>query len=134
MLLPLDAGGVAVPLVSPGEVVLAGGAEVSAGGVVAELVESAGAAGAVVEESAGELGEVDCCLEHATMASALRHTRRMLRFMFHLTDWGRAIQASLCPVDRRIGSQAPFHPGPPRSSPSGIPPPSAMRDWYARPP
>ncbi len=58
----------------------------SAGGVVEDDVdESEGAAGAVVDESAGALGEVDCCFEHATMASALRHNKRILRFMVHLT-------------------------------------------------
>lgn len=40
-----------------------------------------GAAGAVVEESAGALGAADCCLEQATIASALRHNKRRLRFI-----------------------------------------------------
>lgn len=102
-----------MPLLSAGGGLLAGGAVVSEGGMVAELVESAGAAGAVVDESEGALGEVDCCLEHATMARALRHNKRILRFMFHLTDWGRAIQASRRPVDPNTASQAAFH-GPPR--------------------
>ena len=44
------------------------------------MVESAGAAGAVVDESAGP-GEVDCCLEQATRAKALMHKRIRLRFM-----------------------------------------------------
>jgi len=44
------------------------------------VVESAGAAGAVVDESAGP-GEVDCCLEQATRAKALMHKRIRLRFM-----------------------------------------------------
>ena len=46
--------------------------------------ESAGAAGAVVDESAGP-GEVDCCLEQATSASALMHSKIRLRFIGHLT-------------------------------------------------
>lgn len=109
---------------------LDGGIVVSAGGVVAELVESAGAAGAVAEESAGALGEVDCCLEHATMASALRHTKTILRFMFHLTDWGRAIQASQRPVERKTGRKL-------RSGPRGgprarKPEPAAVCRWYAQ--
>jgi hypothetical protein len=57
---------------------------VSDGGVVAELDESAGAAGAVLVESDGALGEVDCCFEQATRASALRHNKTRLRFMCHL--------------------------------------------------
>lgn len=38
-------------------------------------------AGAVADDDSvlGELGEVDCCLEQATRASALRHTKRRLR-------------------------------------------------------
>ena len=73
-------GGEAVPLL-----------EESAGGVVAEGLLVAGeeleslgggAAGADVAESElGELGEVDCCLEQATRASALRHITRKLRFI-----------------------------------------------------
>jgi hypothetical protein len=39
----------------------------------------------VVEESEGALGAVDCCFEHATIASALRHNKRRLRFIDHLT-------------------------------------------------
>ena len=46
--------------------------------------ESAGAAGAVVDESAGP-GEVDCCLEQATSARALMHSKIKLRFIGHLT-------------------------------------------------
>jgi hypothetical protein len=44
-------------------------------------VESLDEAGAVAEEESvlGELGDVDCCLEQATRASALRHTKRRLR-------------------------------------------------------
>jgi hypothetical protein len=59
------------------------GADWSAGGVLCIEFEeeSDGAAGAVVEESDGALGEVDCCLEHATIANALRHNKRRLRFM-----------------------------------------------------
>jgi hypothetical protein len=51
---------------------------------VAVEPESAGAAGAVVDESAGP-GEVDCCLEQATSASALMHSKIRLRFIGHLT-------------------------------------------------
>jgi hypothetical protein len=73
-------GGVAEPLLSAGGA--AGGAVESAGGVVADELESAGGvAGAVVDESEGALGEVDCCLEHAARASALKHNKRRLRFM-----------------------------------------------------
>ena len=62
----------------------------SAGGVLCmepELEDEleSGAAGAVVEESDGALGDVDCCFEHATMASALMHNKRRLRFIDHLT-------------------------------------------------
>ena len=67
----------------------------SGGGVVDGLVESAGGgalciefeesaggvAGAVDDESEGAFGDVDCCLEHATRANALRHNKRRLRFM-----------------------------------------------------
>lgn len=57
----------------------------SAGGGVLciEFVElsAGGVAGAVDDESAGAFGEVDCCLEQATMANALRHNIRRLRFM-----------------------------------------------------
>jgi hypothetical protein len=68
-------GGVVVPDESGGGVVV----DWSAGGVLC-IVES-GAAGAVVVESAGALGDVDCCFEHATIASALRHNKRRLRFI-----------------------------------------------------
>ncbi|HEY3785731.1 MAG TPA: hypothetical protein VGL55_10655 [Steroidobacteraceae bacterium] len=41
-----------------------------------------GVAGAVADESVlGVLGEVDCCFEQATMASALKHNNRTLRFI-----------------------------------------------------
>jgi hypothetical protein len=42
---------------------------------------SEGAAGAVDVESAGAFGDVDCCLEQATRANALRHNKSRLRFM-----------------------------------------------------
>ena len=78
-------GGVAVPLLdeSGGGFV---GLDWSAGGGVLcmELLES-GAAGAVVEESEGALGDVDCCFEQATIARALKHNKRRLRFIDHLT-------------------------------------------------
>jgi hypothetical protein len=63
------------------------GVDWSAGGVLCiefEELES-GAAGAVVEESAGALGDVDCCFEQATIARALKHNKRRLRFIDHLT-------------------------------------------------
>src|SRR5438270_2508639 len=50
-----------------------------------EFELEAGAAGAVVVESDGALGEVDCCFEQATIARALRHNKRRLRFIDHLT-------------------------------------------------
>ena len=57
----------------------------SGGGVVAvDPAESDGAAGAVVDESAGP-GEVDCCLAQAASASALMHSKRRVRFIDHLT-------------------------------------------------
>jgi hypothetical protein len=74
-------GGVAVPLESGGG--LAGGLDWSAGGGVLciEFELESGAAGAVVEVSEGALGDVDCCFEHATIASALKHNKRRLRFI-----------------------------------------------------
>jgi hypothetical protein len=53
-----------------------------------ELDES-GAAGAVAVESVlGELGDVDCCLEHAEMAAkALRVNTRRLRFINITSMW-----------------------------------------------
>ena len=55
-----------------------------------EFVEESdgGVAGAVDDESEGAFGDVDCCLEHATRANALRHNKRRLRFMDHLTGSG----------------------------------------------
>ena len=50
-----------------------------------EFELESGAAGAVVDESEGALGDVDCCFEQATIASALRHNKRRLRFIDHLT-------------------------------------------------
>jgi hypothetical protein len=35
----------------------------------------------VVEVSEGALGDVDCCFEHATIASALKHNKSRLRFI-----------------------------------------------------
>ena len=64
-----------------------------------ELESGAGAAGAVVEESEGALGDVDCCFEHATIASALKHNKRRLRFIrsphcisVYLAVYGPSIQ------------------------------------------
>jgi hypothetical protein len=48
------------------------------------VVESAGGGELDIvleDESAGALGEVDCCLEQATMARALMHNKRRLRFI-----------------------------------------------------
>jgi hypothetical protein len=74
-------GGVAVPDESGGGFVV-DGLVWSAGGVVCiEFEVESGAAGAVVEVSEGALGDVDCCFEHATIASALKHNKRRLRFM-----------------------------------------------------
>jgi hypothetical protein len=76
-----------VPLLSGGGAV--DGLDESAGGVLVVLEESAGGGELDIEpdedESAGELGEVDCCLEQATMARALMHNKRRLRFIDHLT-------------------------------------------------
>jgi hypothetical protein len=79
-------GGVAVPLLESGGGFV-DGLDWSAGGVLCmefDELES-GEAGAVVEESEGAPGAADCCLEHATIASALRHNKRRLRFIDHLT-------------------------------------------------
>jgi hypothetical protein len=52
-----------------------------AGAVLDESL-GGGFAGAVEDESVlGVLGEVDCCFEQATTASALRHNNRRLRFI-----------------------------------------------------
>jgi len=92
-------GGVAVPLLdeSGGGFV---GLDWSAGGGVLcmELLES-GAAGAVVEESEGALGDVDCCFEQATIARALKHNKRRLRFIDHLTVY--RVRPSVPPSRRR---------------------------------
>jgi hypothetical protein len=76
-------GGVAVPLLDESAGGVVDGLDWSAGGGVLciELEESAGAAGADEDESAGALGDVDCCFEHATIARALRHNKRRLRFI-----------------------------------------------------
>jgi hypothetical protein len=75
------------------------GLDWSAGGGVLcmELEDESGAAGAVVEESAGALGAVDCCLEQATIASALKHNKRRLRCIDHLTVY-LSIGLSICRV------------------------------------
>jgi len=73
-------GGVAVPLESGGGLV--DGLDWSAGGgALCIEFEESGAAGAVVVVSEGALGDVDCCFEQATIASALKHNRRRLRFI-----------------------------------------------------
>jgi hypothetical protein len=74
-------GGVAVPDESGGGVV--DGLVWSAGGgaLCIEFELESGAAGAVVEVSEGALGDVDCCFEQATIASALKHNKRRLRFI-----------------------------------------------------
>ena len=77
-------GGVAVPLLleESGGGAVVDGFDWSAGRVLCiELDESDGLAGADVEESAGALGDVDCCFEHATIARALRQNKRRLRFI-----------------------------------------------------
>lgn len=78
-------GGAAVPLLLDESGGLVDGLDWSAGGVLCmefeDELESAGAAGAAVEESEGALGDVDCCFEHATIASALKHNKRRLRFI-----------------------------------------------------
>ena len=90
-------------------------------------IESAGAAGAVVDESAGP-GEVDCCFEQAARASALMHNKRRLRFIDHLTVCrGTTAAAPLqCRVGLNVQSQVAFHcskrggtyaPGDPRKDP-----------------
>lgn len=76
-----------------------------------ELEESAGAAGADVDESAGALGEVDCCFEHATRARALRHNKRRLRFIRspHYMSGSRLRPAALeCRVEHNVWTQDPF--------------------------
>lgn len=108
-----SAGGVAVPLLDESGGGVVEGLVESAGGVLdIELEdESAGAAGAVVDVSAGALGEVDCCFEHATIASALMHNKRRLRFIDHLTVCrGQTAPApSQCRVGHNVPSQDPFH-------------------------
>ena len=74
-------GGVVLPLLDES----GGGFAWSAGGVLCIEFEESGAAGAVVAESEGALGDVDCCLEQATIARALKHNKRRLRFIDHLT-------------------------------------------------
>jgi hypothetical protein len=104
-------GGVAVPLLDESGGGAVDGLDWSAGGVLCiEFELESGAAGAVVEESAGALGAADCCFEHATIATALRHNKRRLRFIDHLTVyWLRPSR----PTARRQGtnawSQAAFH-------------------------
>ena len=90
-------GGVAVPLVDESGGGFVDGLDWSAGGGVLciEFELESGAAGAVVEESEGALGAVDCCFEHATIASALRHNKRRLRFIDHLT-----VYLSICWISR----------------------------------
>jgi hypothetical protein len=79
--------------------------------VAVEPAESDGAAGAVVDESAGP-GEVDCCLEQATSASALMHSKRRLRCIDHLTVCRRLKAAAAplqCRVELNAQSQSVFH-------------------------
>ena len=57
-------------------------------GIVLEE-ESLGVDGDVAEESGLEdEGDIDCCLEQAASARALRHKRSKLRFMIHLVVSG----------------------------------------------
>jgi hypothetical protein len=78
-------GGAAVPLLDESGGGLVDGFDWSAGGVLCIEFEDeleSGAAGAVLEESEGAaLGAADCCFEQATIASALKHTKRRLRFI-----------------------------------------------------
>ena len=80
-------GGAAVPLLEESGGGFVDGLWSAGGGVLCMELEEleSGEAGAVAVESAGALGDVDCCLEHATIASALRHNKRRLRFIDHLT-------------------------------------------------
>jgi hypothetical protein len=106
-------GGVVVPVESGGGFVV----DWSAGGVLCiELELESGAAGAVVVESAGALGDVDCCFEQATIASALKHTKRRLRFMEITSlyiclsgDSGRPAPIWQAPGGHNVWTQAAFH-------------------------
>ena len=79
-------GGVVVPLLDESGGGFAGADWSGGGALCIEFVElESGAAGAVVAESEGALGDVDCCFEQATIARALKHNKRRLRFIDHLT-------------------------------------------------
>jgi hypothetical protein len=111
-----EGGGVAVPLESGGGVV-DGGVVESAGGV---LCIELSAGGAVVVVSAGALGDVDCCFEHATMAKALRHTNRRLRFMesphcMSGTRTPRLLRSAGSKPQRMVASGVPWVPRRPAS-------------------
>ena len=68
-----------------------------------EFELESGAAGAVVDESEGALGDVDCCFEQATIASALRHNKRRLRFI-------KITSLYICLSDyRAAGARRPRH-------------------------
>ncbi len=73
-----------------------------------------GVAGAVAVESDGAFGEVDCCLEHATRASALRHNKRRLRFMeitsLYVGGQNRPGSFAMPGGNDRSASQVVFHP------------------------
>jgi hypothetical protein len=80
-----------------------------------EFVElsAGGDAGAVADESVGALGDVDCCLEQATIANALRHNKRRLRFMEITSLYVGDTTAPApwqCRVELNAVSQAVFHP------------------------
>jgi hypothetical protein len=74
-------GGVVVPLLDESGGGFAGAAWSAGGGALCIEFEESGAAGAVVAESEGALGDVDCCFEQATIARALKHNKRRLRFI-----------------------------------------------------
>jgi hypothetical protein len=75
-----------------------------------EFEESAGGeAGAVAVESV-LAGAVDCCLEQATMARALRQTKRTLRFIYiHLTVGLSPRLPKRHREGHNVPSQAAFH-------------------------
>jgi hypothetical protein len=53
-------------------------------------------------ESEGAFGEVDCCLEHATRANALRHNKRRLRFMEITSLYVGDKKTAPAPSQRRV--------------------------------
>jgi hypothetical protein len=111
-------GGVAVPLDESGGGLVDGVVWSAGGGALCiEFELESGAAGAVVEVSEGALGDVDCCFEHATIASALKHNKRRLRFIEITSLYSYLSDRSAAPahyqhrVNHNAWSQAAFHPG-----------------------